>query len=401
MKVLHIIPAVASRYGGPSAAVFGMCRALAAKGVEVSLVTTDADGPGRLDVPLAAWTQYAGVRTMFFRCREPSSFKWSPALSRWLGPHVTAFTLVHAHAVFNHSTIAAGRACRAAATPYLVRPLGSLAPWSLGHHRWRKRALLALGARRALSGATRIHYTTDGERRLSEAGLPWLPPGAVVPLGVDDGFFAAPATARGGHAGTILLASRLDPKKGVDIAIRAAHRLAADPTLGPWRLEIAGDGGTRYVDFLKRLAAAGAAASRITFLGWLDVQSHVARLAHASVAVLPSLQENFGISVVEAMAAGVPVVITADLDLAADVRDAGAGWVVERSPEAVAAALAEALRNRPMRDLRAGNARRFAMRYTWKTIADRLAASYSAVVAEARQPSRDLRRHASTADGRS
>jgi glycosyltransferase involved in cell wall biosynthesis len=402
MKVLHVIPAVASRYGGPSTAVFGMCRALSAQGVDVSLVTTDADGRGRLTVSLGDWTEYANVRTMFFGRMESSSFKWSPTLARWMRRHVRAFDLVHAHAVFNHSTLAAGRAARAQAVPYVVRPLGSLVPWSLAQHRWRKRALLTLGTRRVLAGAATIHYTSEGERRLSERGRSWLPAGTVVPLGVDEGFFAASSERPAGRGrATILIASRLDPKKGIDVAIQAAHRLAADATVPDWTLQIAGAGDATYTDTLRRLAAAGAAAGRITFLGWIDVQTHVARLARASAVVLPSLQENFGISVVEAMAAGVPVVITPEVDVAPDVREAGAGWVVDRSPEAVAAALGEALRNDLMRDLRAGNARRFAARYRWRTVAERLVTAYEAVLTGARRPNASGARAVSPASGRS
>ena len=75
--------------------------------------------------------------------------------------HVGEFAAVHVHAVFSHASIAAGRASRRAGVPYVVRPLGSIDPWSLSQHPGRKRALMWLGARALLSGATRVHYTAD------------------------------------------------------------------------------------------------------------------------------------------------------------------------------------------------------------------------------------------------
>ena len=67
MKILHVIPAIAPRYGGPSTAVIQMSRALAAAGAEVHLASTDADGSGRLRYPLGEWVTVEGVRTILFR----------------------------------------------------------------------------------------------------------------------------------------------------------------------------------------------------------------------------------------------------------------------------------------------------------------------------------------------
>src|SRR3972149_4552075 len=113
-RVLHVIPAIASRYGGPSAAVIGMCRALSDQGVETVLATTDADGPGRLAVPIGRVTHDAGVPVIFFRRHGSDAYKWARGLSGWLDAHVREFDLVHVHAVFSHASLAAGRAAVAA-----------------------------------------------------------------------------------------------------------------------------------------------------------------------------------------------------------------------------------------------------------------------------------------------
>jgi glycosyltransferase involved in cell wall biosynthesis len=130
-RVLHVIPAIAPRYGGPSAATFGLCRALRGRGVDTLVATTDADGPGRLDVPLERAGEYHGVPVIFFRRRFSEAFKWTWRLGAWLDAHVTDFDVVHVHAVFSHSSLVAGRACRGAGIPYIVRPLGTLDPWSV------------------------------------------------------------------------------------------------------------------------------------------------------------------------------------------------------------------------------------------------------------------------------
>src|SRR5258706_3915050 len=105
MRVLHVIPAVAPRYGGPSGAVISMCRAVGDAGVETLLASTDADGPRRLDVPLGIETAHEGVPAIFFRRQWSEAFKVSLPLAGWLRENTPRFDVVHIHAVFNHSCI--------------------------------------------------------------------------------------------------------------------------------------------------------------------------------------------------------------------------------------------------------------------------------------------------------
>src|SRR5690242_6756974 len=131
MRALHVIPAVASRYGGPSAAVVPMCDALVKAGVDTLIVTTNADGERTLDVPIGEPTMWRGVPAVFFNRTFSESFKYSPGLARWLRRHVTEFDVVHIHAVLSHTCLSAASACRTHRVPYILRPLGTLAPWSL------------------------------------------------------------------------------------------------------------------------------------------------------------------------------------------------------------------------------------------------------------------------------
>src|SRR5262249_17525492 len=126
LRVLQVIPGVASRYGGPSQAIFRMCQALEAEGADVLLVTTDADGRSRLQVPLGQPIMYNGVRAMFFPRQYSEAFKYSNQLARWLRASVKEFDVAAIHAVFSHSSLAAARACQHSGVPYIVRPLGSL-----------------------------------------------------------------------------------------------------------------------------------------------------------------------------------------------------------------------------------------------------------------------------------
>jgi glycosyltransferase involved in cell wall biosynthesis len=376
LRVLHVVPALAERYGGPSAATVGMCRALREAGVDVVIATTDADGGSRLDVPIETLTRWQGVPTVFFARARSEAFKWSPALARWLRRHVGEFDVVHAHAVFSHSTVAAGRACRAAGVPYLVRPLGTLDPWSLGRHAYRKRLLLALGLRAVLARAAALHYTTAEEHRLAERALPTLPRGVVVPLGLDAMWFDAPRVERRNQ---LVVMSRLDPKKGIDVAIRA-FQASAVAREGGWRLVIAGAGEAAYEGHLRRLAGDAAVRDRVTFTGWLQGEHRVELLSRSRLFLLPSHQENFGIAVVEAMACGTPVLVSPGVNLADEILAAGAGWVAGNALAPFSAAVDAALADPAELERRGGRARELAQAYRWPAVSAALETVYADVV---------------------
>jgi glycosyltransferase involved in cell wall biosynthesis len=358
-----------------------MCRSLQSAGLDTLVATTDADGPERLDVSTDGESRFDGIRVRFFSRQASESFKWSRPLGRWLGEHAPEFDVVHVHAVFSHSSIAAGSACRARGVPYLVRPLGTLDPWSLKRHAWRKRLLLRVAVRSLLSGASAIHYTSDEEARLAEGAVPGLPRRAVVPLGVDEELFADPPATFGDDSPYILALSRLDPKKGIEVLIDAFHHLAALDTRCRWSLVVAGDGDPAYVRRLRSIAEVGAGSSRITFKGWVAGADRVKLLRGASLFALPSYQENFGIAMVEALAAGVPAMVAPGVNLGGEIEAAGAGWVISRDRTVWSHSLLAILSDDHERRARAKRARAYATRFRWPTVAASLSSLYEELTA--------------------
>jgi glycosyltransferase involved in cell wall biosynthesis len=379
MKALHVIPAVAARYGGPSEAIVGMCRALGSAGVEARIATTDADGDGRLDVPIGHPVDFHGVPTTFFPRVGGDGFKRSPALAAHLREAVRAVDVVHVHAVFSHSSLAAARASRRAGVPYVVRPLGTLDPWSLAQKPWRKRVLLWTSVGSMLDGASAIHFTTDDER--ARAPRRARARALVIPLGLDDAVFRRQPRPAAERDLTIVAMTRLHPKKNLEGLIRA---FASLPSRGEaWRLVIAGDGDPRYRATLEALAASSGA--RVTFSGWVSGEGKDALLATASLFALPSHQENFGIAVLEALAHGVPAIISDRVNLAPEISAAGAGWVT-RDDADLARVLDEAIASADARQQCGACARALSERYRWPAIGRTLADAYTRIVTGASLP---------------
>lgn len=370
MRVLHVIPSVAERSGGPGIAILPMCRALQQRGVEVLLVATD-DGLRRVESSRAM--DYEDVPAIFFRSQLGESFKYSRALSVWLKAHVHRFDVAHIHAVFNHACIAAARECRKAGVPYVIRPLGTLDPWSMKQKPLRKRVFWSLAGETMLSGASAVHYTSQAEQTATE-GLLGVNQGKVIPLGIDSfGSFM-----NGVHKEPyVLVLSRLHPKKGLDVLIDAFIALTRRPEFDQWRLVIAGDGTTDHVAVLKRRAAT--AGPRVSFTGWLDGERKEQMLRGASLLALPSYQENFGMCVMEALARSVPVLISPHVNLAGEIESANAGWIAPVEKEALATTLAAALADPNELAKRGRAGKQLSLSYSWERVAENLATLYTEI----------------------
>lgn len=379
MKVLHVIPGISARDGGPSQAIVPMCRALRDAGVELLLATTDADLYGQ-DLEYGRTLDHKGLPVVFFPKQLGASFKYSRPFAQWLNTHVAEFDILHIHAVFNHACLAAAGACRRAQVPYVVRPLGTLDPWSMNQKSWRKRLFMYAGVKRMLSGARAIHYTTVGEQRAVEDSL-GLNHGIVIPLGVEITFSdkAKPQnqfTQQLNERPYVLVLSRLLPTKGLDILLEAFLSLIEREEFKQWRLVLAGEGPDAYVASLKEKIQKAGRMDFVTFSGWVEGETKAAALRNASLLALPSYHENFGLCVIEALAYGVPVLISPQVNLAPQVEASGAGWVAPVHKEALQEALRRALGDHDERIRRGEAGRTLAESFSWPRVAGELRGLY-------------------------
>ncbi len=381
MKVLHVIPSVAPRYGGPSRAVIEMCSALDNRGMSTIIATTNADGDGALEVELGKPVTYQNIQTIFFPRQWTEAYKYSHPLAKWLDEHVAEFDLVHIHAVFSHSSLAAARACQRKGVPYLVRPLGTLDPWSLKQKTARKKLFWHLGVKQMLEGAAAIHYTTTDEQKLAEESLA-LKRGVVIPLGIETELFnqsdqREPATVGSPY---VLVLSRLHQKKGLELLLPAFLSLVKRPEFSKWKLVLAGEGEARYVDSLKALAKSHGGNGNVVFAGWLDGEPRRSMLRHASLLALTSYQENFGLCAVEALACGVPVLLSPAVNIASEIDRVGGGWISALENESLERNLAESLGNEKERVRRGTLGRDFVQQhFTWESVANALVELYESV----------------------
>lgn len=382
MRLLHVVasywPAV--RYGGTIGSVHGLCRALAARGHDVHVYTTNVDGPGDSDVPLGQAVDVDGVQVWYFRSPRLRRLFWAPALGAALRRTVAGFDVVHTHAVFLWPMWAAARAARRAGVPYVVSPRGMLERDLIARRSPLLKALwIAAIERHNLEGAAAVHATSAREvteaeaiglhlRRLCEipngvAGVAWPAPPASPPI--------AAAMAEGPY---VLFLGRLNWKKGLD-RLLAALQQTEQP-----RLIIAGPDEDGYRASVEAQAARYGVTERVRFVGPVAAGDRTALLAGARLLAVPSYSENFGNVVLEGMAAGCPVVVTPEVGLAPVVAESGAGVVADSRPQSLAAAItALAGDDRRRGEMGARGRATVAERFTWPAVAAQMEALYESL----------------------
>jgi glycosyltransferase involved in cell wall biosynthesis len=387
MKILHVIANLAPRYGGPSQACWEMARAVARLGHEVSIYTTNQDGPGELAVPVDRPVWRDGVEVRYFPIQTPRFWGTSLPLALALRRKVPASDLVHIHSLYLFHDLVAGHWCRRFAVPYLMRPHGTLDPFIYRRHRRRKRLMEHLFEHRNIRQAAALHFTTAAEAKLA-APFTFQTPSLVVPLGINFEDFAVlpePGEFRRrypdiGDRPLILFFGRINFKKGLDILAQAFGAVARRrPDV---HLVIAGPDNEGWGARVRTWLGEQGVLDRTTFTGMLLGPEKLAVLRDASLFVLPSYSENFGLAVVEAMAAGLPVIISDQVNIWREVHEFGAGKIIPCDPDPLAHVIMELLED-PVLAKNIGQ-RGIALvraRYQWENIAKLLEVAYSNILA--------------------
>lgn len=383
MRVLHVIVSLDPAAGGPPAVAIRLAAALAGLGHDVTLASyASPELASRVREGLSAVPHADRVRLEFI---PPAvgidRLTASRAVPR-LRKLIEVSDVVHLHGVWDPILRAAASATRDARVPYVLAPHGMLDPWSLRQRRWKKRLALLLGYGEMLRGAAFIHTLNADEARLLEPAefaikAKTLPNGVfleeVAPL-PPPGAFRASRPELGGSA-YVLFLSRLHYKKGLDYLADAFALIATEfPDL---RLVIAGPDGGEEGPFRQRVQN-HRLQNRVHVVGPLYGRDKLAALADATCFCLPSRQEGFSMAITEALACGIPVVISENCHFP-EVAEVGAGEVVPLDAGKLAAGLRRVLSDSGRRQ-RMGEAGRalVAERFTWPKIAEQSIAAYQA-----------------------
>ncbi|MBL1218292.1 MAG: glycosyltransferase [Planctomycetes bacterium] len=382
MHVVHVCASLDPATGGPANVLARMAAEQARRGHTVHVVTAD---PADLTDTQIDMLKAAGV-TCSFTGTPADNAGSSPipagkTLSELLNDPQT--DLAHCHGIWQPLMHQAMGLARTLGKPYIVRPAGMLDPWSLRQKRLKKAVFLALRGKRDFNNAAALHFTTDTEKRLVEP-LRLKPRPFVIPNGIDwDEFenLPAPGSFRAqwhiDDAPLIVFLSRLHYKKGLDLLLPAFAEACGSTDA---RLALIGPGEEAYVATLKTSTQKLGIAERVIFPGMIKGADRIAALADADLFALPSYQENFGVAVVEALAAGTPVLISDQVNLHHEISQARVGSVCPCKVEPLTRLLKEAMSDREKLAEMGRNGRDWVKRtFQWAIIVDSIDEMYRSI----------------------
>jgi glycosyltransferase involved in cell wall biosynthesis len=339
---LQVLSHLSPQYGGIATSVPQLARATEAAGLQTCPVVGFCDREELQHVPE---NERAGVKIF-----PPDRMRWmlDASLQRSLKDTIRTADGMHIHGVWEtHCMMAAGIA-QSCKRPYIISAHGMLEPWALRRQRLKKALYAALIEIRAMRRAACLRALSidevDDYRRLGLAN-----PIAIIPGGTDAQPGASPALFQDAYPQLsgkriVLFMGRIDKKKGVHLLLAAWARIVGK-TDGV-HLVIAGpDSGDTRVS-LEQLTDELGIRSSVTFTGMIGGESKWSALAAAGLFVLPSFSEGFSIAVLEAMAMGIPVIVTTPCHIP-EVAIHNCGWVVEPASVPLEAALAEFLELSP------------------------------------------------------
>ena len=394
MRILHVLPLITARAGGPVAFATEAAEVLGARGVDVTLFATDlGDVPGsghwrRVELEeLPANVDELDLH--LFPVRPPRRLAHSPSMRARLERVVWEFDLLHIHSLWLFPQFAAQRAAQRAGVPYVVSPHGALDPYLRRHGRVRKAVTDLAWQRRMLANAALLHITTAQEGELI-ADIAPRTPREIVPVGISIERLLAPGDARrfrrkhlGGRSGDIVLfLGRITYKKGIDVLIRSFAHVARG--LAEATLVVAGPDDEHLCPRLKEIVRAEGLEDRVVFPGPLYQEDRADAFAASAAWALSSYTENFGVAVMEALAVGLPTIVSTEVNIADAIRRSRAGVVAGLDPAEFGGALLNLLRDHALRAGLAERGRAFAAGYDWSAVAPQLEAMYRRAVSMGR-----------------
>jgi glycosyltransferase involved in cell wall biosynthesis len=359
ISVGHVIDSVSDEASGPSYSVPSLCEALARNGDQVRLFTIldDINGAAKFR-PEKFKQDWKAVPIL-------NKMRISRALHEALDRSAADLNVLHTHGLWLMANIYPAWVAQRRPRPLVVSPRGMLGREALQFSRYRKLAFWHAFQRSALKSTTCFHVTSNREYHdVRTVGL--RQPIAIIPNGID---LPPPHNTKiADGSKTALFLGRIHPKKGVATLIEAWSRL--ESKFPDWHLKIVGPSANNdYAKELQRTIGVKKLA-RAQLSGPLYGASKSEAYATADIFILPTLDDNFAMTVAEALAHGTPVISTKGAPWE-DLEKHGCGWWIDHGVSALTSALDHAMRIDGQRLAEMGQAGRawMAREFSWNSAA--------------------------------
>ena len=339
-------------YGGPIYSISTLCETLVELGSQVTVFTTNANGRNNLTLPPTLAQNVQGVQVYYFRRDLPGSYFYSKQLTLACCKLIrsSVFDILYLASNWAYPFIPACWASLLAKVPYIVSPRASFKKNTWRGKYLKKISYHLLVERFLIQKASLIHYTTIQEAN-SSSWLHLTNPKVIIPNPINFEVFDT-LPLKGcfrkkfnvpAHQRIILILGRIDPEKGLELALQSLKKVVEQ--IPDVLLVIAGPEEDNYLCRLQKWAEDLEITNHLLFTGLLDASERLESLVDADLLFSPSRSENFGMSIVEGMACGLPVVVTDQVGVADLISREKAGLVVPLDTATMAEGLIRLLKD--------------------------------------------------------
>ena len=382
MKVLQVVASLAPEWGGPVKVVNELAGALETIGVTSEIISAQGRRVGTPetvpnDIPIHLFETGSLARLWTAH---------TPGLKKTLARKIPDFDLVHIQELWHYPGYIASKIARSRNVPYIVTIHGELNEWNLQQKRLKKQIYMTAIQRGILKKSAALHAITQAEsNRIRQLEIET--PVAMIPNGIHtEAFENLPDRSQFvsrypelENRMIVLFLGRIQQKKGLDILAQAFGNLVR--TRDDVRLVVAGPDEDNTLTEVKTILKSHGALEKAEFPGMLTGEQKLEALSAADIFALTSYSEGFSVALLEALSAGLPLVITDECNFP-EVGDSRAGFVVRPNDSETASALMSLLDSADLRSEMSGNAHRLVRsNYTWERIAEKMFTLYENVIA--------------------
>ena len=336
MKILVYGESIAENTGGGRTGILGFCQALISVGNSVKLVTTSMGESSSIFKDSIVNASVNGVNIFYFRPLIVFfSNNFSIKLFKWLVEEVKASDLILIHSIYKINGTFIAFLCRFYGVPYILRPHGSFDPYLLKRRRYFfKFIYIHLIESISFHHASAIQYSCINEYKDTKKVLPDISDPLIISEGIDTSIYSDGAKGNFRckydfleNKTIILFLGRFHQKKGIELLITAfSSLLNKNKNI---YLVLAGSGDDAYLLSLKNMINDFGISDYVMFTGQISEKDKVSLLYDSDIFVLPSYGENFGLSVVEALACSLPVIISNKVGISTEIKNNLAGLIIE------------------------------------------------------------------------
>jgi glycosyltransferase involved in cell wall biosynthesis len=333
-------------------------KALVKKGVKVDVLTTNAGNSKKSMsewmnecMKEDGWCHFDGIRVRYLDFVGYEHYNFSLQMVKEIWKVIDDYDLVHITAVWNFPVLAGALISIIKKKPYIISPRGTIYKETIELKSTSiKKIYFNLFAKQYINKASAIHFTTKDEQEKVTKYLGITAPSFVIPNGIDISSIALSAESKAIIIDKkyILILGRIDKKKGFDLLFPAFTNIIKK--FNDLILVIAGDEKSPYAQEVRKMVEEKKISNNILFTGQVTGDNKWALYKNALMFVLPSYSENFGMSVVEAMACGCPVVISDKVGIYKEIADNNAGVIVRTNPESVEEGILKLLNDDKLRE---------------------------------------------------